>query len=60
MDEQDLEPQKQKPDIKNLEVMSMEALEDYIGELRAEIERVRAEIAKKNFARDAAESAFRT
>lgn len=59
MDEEDLQPQPQKPDLKNLEVMSVEALEDYIGELEGEIERVRAEIAKKQSAKSDAESIFR-
>jgi uncharacterized small protein (DUF1192 family) len=59
MDEQDLEPRKRKPDLKNLEVLSIEALEEYIGELEAEIERVRKEIARKNAARSDAESIFR-
>ena len=59
MDEQDLEPREKKPDLKNLEVLSIEALEDYIGELQAEIERVREEIKRKNSARSAAESVFR-
>lgn len=59
MDEDDLQPEAKKPDLKNLEVMSIEALEDYIGELEGEIARVRVEIAKKQSARSAAESAFR-
>lgn len=59
MDEQDLEPTTRKPDLKNLEVLSIEALQDYIAELEAEIERVRAEIGRKNSARNAAESIFR-
>jgi len=59
MDERELEPVTRKPDIKNLEVLSVEALEDYIGELEAEIERVREEIKRKNSARSAAESVFR-
>jgi len=59
MDERDLEPREKKPDLKNLEVLSIEALEDYIGELQAEIERVREEIKRKNSARSAAESVFR-
>ncbi len=59
MEEMDLEPQKKKPDVKNLEVMSIEALEEFIGELQAEIERVRAEIANKQSARGAAEAVFR-
>jgi len=59
MDEEDLQPKLRKPDLKNLEVMSIEALEDYIGELEGEISRVRAEIAKKQSAKSAAESVFR-
>ncbi len=60
MEDKDLEPQQQKPDVKNLEVMSIEALGEYIGELRDEIERVRNEIAKKKAARGAAGSVFKT
>lgn len=41
------EPRKKKPDVNNLEVMSIEALEEYIGEFHAEIERIRAGIAGK-------------
>lgn len=59
MDEEDLQPKSRKPDLKNLEILSIEALEDYIGELEREIERARAAIAKKQSARSAAESAFR-
>jgi uncharacterized small protein (DUF1192 family) len=59
MDEQDLEPRTRKPDLKNLEVLSIEALEEYIGELEAEIERAREEIKRKNSARSDAESIFR-
>ena len=59
MDEQELPPEARQPDLKNLEILSVEALEDYIGELEAEIARVRAEIAKKQQAKSAAESVFR-
>lgn len=59
MDERDLEPGNRKPDIKNLEVLSIEALEEYIGELESEIERVRQEIARKRKAKSAADSIFR-
>lgn len=59
MDENDLEPQTRKPDVKNLEVLSVEALDEYIGELETEIERVREEIKRKNSARSTAESVFR-
>ena len=59
MDERELEPVTPKPDLKNLEVLSIEALEEYIGELEAEIERVREEIKRKNSAKSTAESVFR-
>ena len=59
MDERDLEPLTKKPDIKNLEVLSIEALEDYIAELQLEIDRARQEIERKKSARSAAESVFR-
>jgi uncharacterized small protein (DUF1192 family) len=59
MDERDLEPLTKKPDLKNLEVLSIEALEEYIAELQVEIARARQEIERKMSARSAAESAFR-
>ena len=59
MDEEDLQPKARKPDVKNLEVLSVEALGEYIEELQQEIERVRAEIARKESAKSAAESVFR-
>lgn len=59
MDDEDLQPRSRKPDVKNLAILSVEALEEYIGELEAEIERVRVEIAKKQSAKSAAESVFR-
>jgi len=59
MDEEDLQPKQRQPDVKNLEVLSIEALEEYILELQTEIDRVRAEIARKQSARSAAETVFR-
>lgn len=59
MDERELEPKTRKPDVKNLEVLSIEALEEYIDELEAEIVRVREEIKRKTSARSAADSIFR-
>jgi len=59
MDEEDLQPQARKPDLKKLDVMSVEALEDYIADLEGEISRVRTEIAKKESAKSTAESVFR-
>ena len=59
MDEQELEPltKRQKP--KDLEVMSVEALKEYIAGLEAEIARARAEIAAKESHKSAAESFFK-
>ncbi len=51
------EPRAVKP--KDLEVMSIEALGEYIAELEAEIARVREAIAEKNNARLGAESVFK-
>ena len=58
MDLEELEPTK-KPEIKNLDVMSIEALGEYITELEAEITRARATIFAKETARDGAESVFK-
>jgi uncharacterized small protein (DUF1192 family) len=60
MDADDLEPQKKKADLKNLEVLSIEALNDYIAELEAEIARVRETIKAKEAARQSADSFFKT
>lgn len=62
MDTDDLEPRpvKTKPKPKDLDVMSLEALGEYIAELETEIERARAKIAEKQGARSAAESVFKT
>ncbi len=59
MDTDDLEPRKAKPAPKDLEIMSIEALHEYIEELEGEISRARTEIVKKNDARTGAESFFK-
>ncbi|HEX9703328.1 MAG TPA: DUF1192 domain-containing protein [Rhodospirillales bacterium] len=59
MDIDDLEPQKKKPAPKNLEVMSIEALGEYIVELEAEIARVRQTIDGKKAARAGADVFFK-
>ena len=59
MDIDDLEPQKKQAPKKDLDVMSIEALGEYIEELEAEIERVRAAIKLKEAARQGAESVFK-
>ena len=60
MDVDDLEPAKKKPAPKNLDEMSIEALGDYVEDLRAEIARAQAMIEDKIKARDAADSVFKT
>ena len=59
MDLDDLEPMHKKPTPKNLDVMSMEALDDYISELEEEIARVRHVIEAKESARKGADSVFK-
>lgn len=55
----DLEPEKKKPALKNLEELSIEALHEYIAEMEQEIERVRDAIKLKEAARQGAESFFK-
>lgn len=44
---------------RDLEIMSVEGLRDYIGDLEAEVARVHEVIARKQAARQGAESFFR-
>ena len=60
MDTDDLEPQQQKPALKNLEEVSIEALAEYIAELEAEIARVRETIKGKKGAQSDADQFFKT
>ncbi len=60
MDLEDLEPRAKEPQKKNLEIMSIEALKAYIGELEAEIVRTREAIALKEKARTGADSVFKS
>lgn len=53
------EPRDVKPKPKDLEVMSIEALGEYIAELEAEIARAREVIADKSTARQDAETVFK-
>lgn len=55
----DLEPQKKKPALKNLEELSIEALHEYIEEMETEINRVRDAIKTKEAAREGAEAFFK-
>jgi len=48
-----------KPKPKDLEPLSIEELQDYIGEMEMEIERVRGAIAAKREQRDSAETFFK-
>lgn len=60
MDTEDLEPKFQKPKLKDLTVMSVEGLEEYIESLTAEIERAQDAITLKKAARQGAESVFKS
>ncbi len=59
MDLEELEPRKKKPQPKNLDEMSIEALGEYIEELESEIRRVQDAIEKKKAARSDADSVFK-
>lgn len=58
MDWDELEPKK-KPKPRDLSVLGVSELNDYIGELREEITRAEAEIVKRGSHKDAAEAFFR-
>jgi uncharacterized small protein (DUF1192 family) len=58
-DEEDLRPRETETGPKNLEVMSIEALEEYIAELEEEIARVRAAIEEKRKLRSGADALFK-
>lgn len=55
----DLEPQKKKPTLKNLEELSIEALNEYIADMEVEITRVREAIKLKEAAKQGAEAFFK-
>ena len=59
MDWDTLDPPPKKPEKPKLEEMSIEALHEYIGDLEAEIARVREAIALKEDARGGAEAFFK-
>ena len=59
MDAEDLEPRHKKPKPRDLTVMSIEGLEEYIETLSAEIERTKQAIKAKKSARMGAESVFK-
>ena len=59
MDADELFPTAKKAEKKDLEVMSVEAIEEYIAELETEISRCRDAIELKKDARAGAESVFK-
>ncbi len=59
MDPMDLEPRKAIAKPKDLDLMGVEELQDYLAELEAEAERVRAKIAGKTDYKAAADSLFK-
>lgn len=59
MDTDDLEPPAKKAARKDLDIMSIEALNDYITDLEAEITRAGAAIEGKQSARQGAETFFK-
>jgi uncharacterized small protein (DUF1192 family) len=60
MDTDDLEPQKRKPQLRNLDVLSIEELNDYIADMKTEIRRVEEKIAAKKAHASAAAGLFKT
>ena len=59
MDEEDLLPQRQKPKPRDLTLLGIAELEEYIAGLEAEIARARQEIAAKQTQRTGAEALFK-
>lgn len=58
-DDNDNEPRKKPAGQKSLDNMGIAELEDYIGQLKAEISRAEVEIVKKKAIRDRAASVFK-
>ena len=58
MDTDDLEQPEKRDKIKDLDVMSIKAIGDYISDLEREIERAKMAISIKNSAKSSAESIF--
>ncbi len=59
MDEEELTPGKAPAKLRDLDTLSIEELEDYIAELEAEIQRVRADIDRKQRHREGIEGIFK-
>jgi uncharacterized small protein (DUF1192 family) len=60
MFDDDLDPKKKPPKLKDLEKMSVDELIEYVEVMKAEITRTEAEIAKKKAYASAASSFFKT
>jgi uncharacterized small protein (DUF1192 family) len=60
MDIEDLEPRKPKPQLRNLDVLSIEELNAYIEEMQGEIRRVEEKIAAKKAHINAAAGLFKS
>ena len=60
MDTDDLDPKTKRPKLRNLDPMGVEELQTYIAELKEEIARVEADIAKKKQHLSAAASLFKS
>jgi uncharacterized small protein (DUF1192 family) len=60
MDIEELEPKKQKPQPRNLDVLSIDELNNYIAEMQAEIKRVEEKIAAKKAHINAASGLFKS
>ena len=59
LDTDDLEPKKVKPQLRELDTLSVGELQDYIEQLQAEIARAQAVIARKQNHRSGAEAFFK-
>ena len=59
MEPEDLEPIRTVPEKKNLDIMSIEELQEYIGDLEAEIVRARETIEHKQAAKSSADGFFK-
>jgi uncharacterized small protein (DUF1192 family) len=59
IDEDDPAPQRQPPKLRDLTLMGIAELEEYIAGLEAEVARARAEIAAKEKQRSGAEALFK-
>ena len=59
MDTDDLEPRTKKPQPKDLSILGVSQLQEYISELKAEVARAEQEIAKREKHKSGAEALFK-